>query len=354
MDALLPFAPAPSALAPDPNAARWAEIIARRPSGSFVYGVTSTGIFCRSDCPARRPRRENVRFFDTVAEAEAAGFRPCRRCRPQAPVGDALVEDACRRLSRTDPVPLPELIASLDIGRRQFFARFKAATGITPGAFLRQVRAERARQTLAEGGTVTQAIHAAGFAAPSRFYETWARDTSVPPAKLRRGGAGLAIVYGFAASSLGEVLAAATERGLCAILLGTDRAALATDLRARFPNAELRPADPGFAETLATVVAQIEAPGRPCPLPLDIQGTLFQRKVWAALREIPPGETLSYARLAAACGLPRATRAVATACAANPLAVVVPCHRIIRGDGGLGGYRWGLARKETLLRRESS
>lgn len=344
-------APSPS---PEANAARWAAVSARRRSGSFVYGVTSTGIFCRPDCPARRPRRENVRFFDNAAEAEAAGFRPCRRCRPQAPVGDALIEDACRRLSQTDPLPLPELIASLGIGRRQFFARFKSATGTTPAAFLRRVRAERARQALAEGGSVTQAIQEAGFAAPSRFYETWARETSVPPAKLARGGAGLAITYDFAASSLGDVLAAATERGLCALLLGSDRVALLADLRARFPKAELRPADAGFAATLAAVVAQIEAPGRPCPLPLDIQGTLFQQKVWAALRGIPPGETRSYARLAAACGLPSATRAVASACAANPLAVVVPCHRVVRGDGGLGGYRWGLARKETLLRRESS
>lgn len=334
------------------DASRWAALRARV-ADPFFYAVTTTGVYCRAGCGARLPRRENVRFFDDAASARAAGFRACRRCRPDEDPGDAPIVEACRRLGSDDPPSLDTLVCDLGLGRRRFFARFKAATGMTPAAFVRSARLERARRALAAGETVTEAIQDAGFAAPSRFYETWARQTPVAPRSLR-GGAGLALVYGFATSSLGEVLVAATEQGVCAILLGSDRAALLADLAARFAKAERRPAAPDFAETLAAVVAQIEAPSRPCHLPLDIQGTLFQRKVWAALRDIPPGATLSYAGLAAKCGLPRATRAVAAACAANPLAVVVPCHRIVRGDGTLAGYRWGVERKRTLLRRESS
>lgn len=344
------------------DAARWRAVVERDPAarGAFVYGVLSTGVYCAPGCASRRPRRENVRFFDSPGAAEAAGFRPCKRCRPAAPASQedperAALTRACRVLEAGEEPPrLADLAQAAGVSVRQVQRLFAKHLGVSPRDYAARLRQERAAAALSGGAAVTAAAYGAGFGAASRFYEQAPAFLGMLPATFRAGGPGETIAYALAPTSLGLVLAAAAERGLCAIALGEDESSLVADLRRRFPRANLVPAGPEAASVLAEVAALLETPARGLTLPLDIRGTAFQRRVWAALLAIPPGETTTYARVAEGIGRPGAARAVASAIAANPLAVAVPCHRVMRGDGSLAGYFWGLARKRALLEREAA
>lgn len=339
---------------------RWAALAARdaRADGSFYYGVTTTGVYCRPSCGARTPLPAHVRFFADRAGAEAAGFRPCKRCRPDLPPPAerhaATVADACRRIAAADGVPrLADLAAGAGMSPYHFHRIFKAVTGLTPHQYAAADRAARLRQALAGGSGVTEAIYAAGFNASSRVYENPAALLGMAPGRYRDGGAGETIRFAIGQCSLGAILVARSGRGVCAILLGDDPQALARDLQDRFPRAELVGGDAGFEDWVARVVGFVDAPRLGLDLPLDLCGTAFQQRVWQTLRAIPPGQTATYTEIAERIGAPRAVRAVAQACAANPLAVAIPCHRVVRSDGGLAGYRWGVERKRSLLDRES-
>ncbi|MFE1600513.1 bifunctional DNA-binding transcriptional regulator/O6-methylguanine-DNA methyltransferase Ada [Methylobacterium sp. ID0610] len=352
--------PDPPLIRPD-EAACWAALGRRDPAadGTFVYAVRTTGVYCRPSCPARTARRENVSFHASCAEAEAAGFRPCRRCRPNEPGLAArqaeAVARACRLIEEAETPPaLDALARASGFSPHHFHRVFKRITGVTPKAYAGARRAARLESGLREAGTVTEAIFEAGFGTASRFYASAASRLGMTPTAYRRGGAGAAIRFAIAQSSLGAVLVAATGKGVCAILLGDDPEVLVRDLQDRFPRAELTGGDAAFEATVAQVVGLVEAPAAArFELPLDINGTAFQQRVWQALRAIPPGQTASYTQIAAAIGEPKAVRAVAQACGANPLAVAIPCHRVVRHDGALSGYRWGIARKRDLLAREA-
>lgn len=339
---------------------RWAAVVARDPAadGQFYYAVATTGVFCRPSCSARTPRPENVRFFATVADAEHAGYRPCRRCTPDQPPRAeqhaALVARLCRQIEQAErPLSLEQLAASAQMSTSHLHRLFKAATGVTPRAYAAAHRAQTLRSALDHSRTVTEAIYQAGYTASSRFYAESDRVLGMTPKHYRTGGANTVIRFAVGECSLGSILVAASPRGICAIALGDDPDALARDLQDRFANAELIGGDAEFEELVARVVGLVEAPRLGVDLPLDVRGTAFQLRVWNALRAIPPGAKLSYAELARRIGAPTATRAVARACAANTLAVLVPCHRVVRSDGGLSGYRWGVERKRELLEREA-
>ena len=339
---------------------RWKAVLARdaQAEGDFVYSVATTGVYCRPACAARTPNPGNVAFHADPAAAEAAGFRPCKRCRPnEAPLAERqadLIAAACRRIeSAEEPLSLGELADGAALSPHHFHRLFRAITGLTPKGFGDAHRARRVREALGKGAQVTEALYDAGFGSSGRFYATADDALGMLPAAYRKGGAEAEIRYGIGQSSLGRVLAAASERGICAIMLGDDDAALVDDLQRRFPNARTIAADADFQDSVAQVVAMVEEPAQGLALPLDIRGTAFQRRVWQALQAIPAGETRSYADLARAVGAPAAARAVAGACAANRLAVAVPCHRVVRGDGSISGYRWGTERKRALLAREA-
>ena len=339
---------------------RWAAVVGRDRSaeGHFVLAVTTTGIYCRPGCPARRPRRENVRFFVRAEEAERAGFRPCKRCRPEGPSIEeqhaAAVARACRLIEAAEEAPdLATLAGAAGMSRYHFHRVFKAATGLTPRAYASAHRARRVREALRQGSTVTDAIHEAGFGSASRFYDASEEVLGMPPASYRRGGREETIRFALGECSLGSILVAATARGVCAILLGDNPQALLRNLEDRFANARLLGGDESFEGLVARVVALVEAPALGHDLPLDVRGTAFQQRVWQALSDIPAGSTESYSEIAARIGAPGGARAVARACAANPAAVAVPCHRVVRQDGGLSGYRWGVERKAALLEREA-
>lgn len=340
---------------------RWAAVVRRdrAAAGRFFYSVATTGVYCRPGCSARRPRRENVRFHATREEAARAGFRPCRRCRPdEPPLAERRAEAvarACRLIETAGEAPnLDALAEAAGMSRYHFHRVFKGVTGVTPRAYAAARRAERMREALRAGGTVTAAIYEAGFGSGGRFYAEAADILGMAPASFRRGGAAETIRFAAGVCSLGSILVAATARGVCAILLGDDPDALVHELEERFPRAELVGGDPAFEALVARVVGFVEAPALGLDLPLDVRGTAFQRRVWQALRSIPAGETVSYRRLAERIGAPKAARAVARACAANALAVAVPCHRVVRADGALSGYRWGVERKRALLDREAA
>ena len=341
--------------------ARWAAVVNRDrgTGGEFVYSVATTGVYCRPGCAARRPRRENVRFHATCEEAEKAGFRPCRRCRPNEPSlaerHAEAVAGACRLIETAEEMPALDALAdSARMSRFHFHRVFKAATGCTPRAYAAAHRAERMREALQRSATVTDAIYDAGFNSNGRFYEASPEILGMTPGSFRHGGAGETIRFAAGDCSLGSILVAATAKGVCAILLGDDPGALVHDLEDRFPKAELLGGDPEFEALVARVVGFVEAPALGLELPLDIRGTTFQQRVWRALRDIPAGETASYRAIAARLGSPGAARAVARACASNPLAVAIPCHRVVRSDGALSGYRWGVDRKQALLDREAA
>ena len=345
------LAPEHSAGALDDEAA-WAAVLRRDRAldGRFVTGVLTTGIYCRPSCAARHPRRENVRFFADGAAARAAGLRPCLRCRPDAVARDALaVRQAVAAIQAAGgPVPLADLAVAAGYSPAHFQRLFTRATGLSPAAYARALREERAREALTQAGGVAEAIYRAGFESPSRFYDAMDGRLGMAASAWLRGGAGVRIEWAVVATSLGPMLVAATDRGVCRLSFAEGP----EDLAHRFPHAELAEGGEGFAALLAQVVAAVERPGERQDIPLDVRGTAFQERVWAQLRQIPPGETRSYAQLAAAAGAPRATRAAGSANGANPVAVLIPCHRVVRSDGSLGGYAYGGAIKQELLRRE--
>lgn len=339
---------------------RWAQVVARDPAadGTFVYAVASSGVYCRPTCPSRRARPENVSFFATSADAAAAGFRACQRCRPDraSPAVEraARVAELCRFIEAAGHAPgLDELAARSGLSAWHLHRVFKAVTGLTPRQYVLAHRARRVREALTTGEAVTDAIYKAGYASTGRFYADTTGMLGMTPSDFRSGGGRREIHFAIGQSTLGAILVARSELGVCAILLGDDPEVLLRDLQARFSKATLIGGDAGFEAVVARVVGFVEAPKLGLDLPLDIRGTAFQQRVWQALREIPVGKTVSYTELARRIGMPSAVRAVAGACAANALAVAIPCHRVVRSDGGLSGYRWGVERKKALLDREA-
>ncbi|TCM21910.1 DNA-O6-methylguanine--protein-cysteine S-methyltransferase /transcriptional regulator Ada [Novosphingobium sp. PhB165] len=333
----------------------WQAVLARdrKFDGRFVTGVLSTGIYCRPSCSARHPRRENVRFFAEPAEAERAGLRACLRCRPNDVSRDE--EAVTRALAMLDEVGdtapgLAELAETVGYSPTHFQRVFKRAVGLSPAEYGRARRFERAGEALSGGASVTEAIHEAGFSAPSRFYESSAERLGMAPSAWRDGGGGVRIHWAVVATTLGRMLVAATDRGVCRLSFDEDR----EDLAARFPKAELIEGGEDFARLLEDVVAAVEQPEHSQRIPLDVQGTAFQQTVWRELQRIPAGETRTYAQIAAAVGKPGAVRAAGSANGANNVAVLIPCHRVIRSDGAIGGYAYGEAIKRELLRRENA
>jgi AraC family transcriptional regulator of adaptative response/methylated-DNA-[protein]-cysteine methyltransferase len=331
----------------------------RAADGHFVYAVLTTGVYCRPSCAARPARTENIVFFPSCAAAERAGYRACRRCRPQGRDQAArraeLVARACRMIEAAEEAPsLDALAVAAGLSRFHFHRLFREVTGVTPRDYAAACRAVRLRRTLGEAPSVTEALHGAGYGSNGRFYEAAPAILGMRPREWRDGGRGAEIRFALGQSSLGAVLVAATDRGVCAIELGDDPQALLDAFQDRFPKARLVGGDAAFEALVARAVGLVEAPRREAPdLPLDLRGTAFQQRVWKALREIPPGRTASYAEIAARIGRHGAARAVARACAANRVAVAIPCHRVVRIGGALSGYRWGVARKRALLEREA-
>jgi AraC family transcriptional regulator, regulatory protein of adaptative response / methylated-DNA-[protein]-cysteine methyltransferase len=343
------------------DTARWEAVCRRNRSadGHFFYSVSTTGVYCRPSCGARLARLEHVAFHPTPADAEKAGFRACRRCLPDLPPRSEreaeMITRACRSIESAEEMPaLAELAAEAGVSSHHFHRMFKRITGVTPKSYAAAHRQSRVQASLGSGAQVTEAIYAAGFNSSARFYEAAPKLLGMAPSAYRKGGEGEALWYAQGQCSLGRVLVAATERGVCAILLGDDSAALVADLKTRFPKATLEEAKPVFTEWVHTVVRFIDDPAGidGLGLPLDIRGTSFQRRVWEILRTVPAGQTVSYSKLAELMGNPRAVRAVAGACAANALAVAIPCHRATAANGELAGYRWGVERKRQLLERE--
>jgi len=342
------------------NDPRWAAVVARDATadGTFYYAVKTTGVYCRPSCAARLPRPQNVRFYTSCNEAELAGFRACRRCRPNAPSiieqHSKSVAEACRLIETADTVPtLAELARHVGLSTYHFHRIFKTVMGLTPRGYASAHRGKRVREELVRSETVTSAIFEAGYNSSGRFYEHASAVLGMTPTRYRAGGADVEIRFAIGECSLGSILVACSERGVCAIALGDDPEGLIRDLQDRFPHANLLGGDVGFEQLVAKVVGYVEKPALGLDLPLDVRGTAFQQRVWQALRTIPIGTTASYGDVANRIGAPNAVRAVARACAANELAIAIPCHRVIRSDGNLSGYRWGIERKRTLLEREA-
>ena len=341
------------------EAQRWEAVVRRDrcADGHFYYSVRTTGVYCRPGCGARQPRRDNVAFYDNRAVAEAAGFRPCKRCRPDAPAlatrNAQIIAAACRAIETADETPtLAALARNAGMSQFHFHRLFKSVAGVTPRAYAAACRAKRLHATLPRAGSVTEAFYDAGFNSSGRFYAVADALLGMRPLAFRAGGAGVAIRFAIGQCSLGAILVAATTKGICAIMLGDDADRLMRDLQDRFPKAQLVGGDKDFERLVAQVVGLVERPGAIAELPFDLRGTAFQQRVWQALRAIPPGTTATYSDVAKRIGRPHAVRAVANACAANPVAIAIPCHRVVRRDGGLGGYRWGIDRKRALLARE--
>ena len=339
--------------------ARWRAVLRRdrRADGKFFFAVATTGVYCRASCSARRPRRKHVTFFETAADAEKAGFRACRRCHPKGPSlterQAALVAAACRRIETAEELPdLGTLAKAAGLSRFHFHRLFKTATGMTPKAYAMAYRSERMRAELGRRRTVTEAIYEAGFNSNGRFYANSSEILGMEAKAYRNGGTGATIHFAVSECSLGSILVAASERGVCAIFLGDDAAELKRDLEKRFPKARLVAGDRDFEQLVVKVIRFVEAPRTGFHLPLDLRGTVFQRRVWEALREVPIGTTSSYSEIAKHIGAPKAVRAVGRAIASNRLAVVVPCHRVLCRDGSISGYRWGVERKMSLLQKE--
>ncbi len=319
--------------------------------GHFVIGVVTTGIYCRPSCPARRPKRENTRFFANNEAAAASGLRPCKRCRPDDVARDTrAVGKAAAMIRSAEEAPkLGELAGAVGYSPGHFQRVFKRAIGISPAAYARGLRAERVQAALTKQDSVTEAIYGAGYSGPARFYEESSKRLGMTPSAWRKGGEGVTIRWAVADTSLGKMLVAATERGICRLSFDEDD----SELHRRFPNADIAPADAAMADLVAGAIAAVERPSHMPELPLDVQGTAFQQAVWQELTKIPPGETRSYAQIAAAVGKPKAVRAAGSANGANNVAVLIPCHRVVRSDGSLGGYAYGLERKQALLEKEA-
>ncbi len=339
---------------------RWAAVVGRdaNADGHFFYSVKTTGVYCRPSCAARRAHRENVRFHPSCEAAEKAGFRPCKRCQPSSAARSqqyaATIATACRTIKAADEMPgLDALARSAGMSRFHFHRVFTKLMGVTPKAYASAHRAERLRTALGGRSSVTRAIYEAGYNSNSRFYEKSSALLGMRPAIFRDGGSGATIRFAVGESSLGSILVASSDQGVCAILLGNDPAQLTRDVQDRFPRATLIGGDPDYESLVSRVIGFVEQPGASLNLPLDVQGTAFQQKVWQALQKIPAGQTVTYTEIARRIGRPKAVRAVAGACAANPIAIAIPCHRVLRNDGTLSGYRWGLERKRALLKREA-
>lgn len=347
-----------AAAADDP---RWAQIVARERSadGRFWYSVSTTGVYCRPSCPSRSANPRNVRFYDRPESARAAGFRPCKRCNPDGPSIEsdkaARVAKACRLIEESDEEPsLRKLAGAVGRSPNHFHRMFKAATGLTPKDYAAAHRAAKLRRELGLAASVTEAIYDAGYNSSGRFYAKSTDMLGMTPSRYRAGGADEEIRFAVGQTSLGAVLVASSRRGVAAIFLGDDPDKLVRNLQDRFPRAKLIGADRDYETLVARVVGFVEAPRIGLDLPLDVRGTAFQQRLWQALRQIPAGATVSYAELARRIGAPKAVRAVAGGCAANNLAIAIPCHRVVRNDGSLSGYAWGVERKQALLERESS
>lgn len=340
---------------------RWASVIARDPQadGTFYYSVSTTGVYCRPSCAARLARPEHVRFHETCAAAEEAGFRPCKRCRPDLPAlaeqHAAIVAEACRLIAEAEETPdLQTLADHAGMSRYHFHRIFKSVTGLTPHDYVIAHRMQKLRKNLGRSETVTEAMYEAGYNSSGRFYEVTDEILGMTPSHFRMGGARIDIRFAIGECSLGSILVASSERGICAILLGDDPERLIQDLQDTFPQANLLGGDSVYEQLVALVVGFVESPTLGLDLPLDIRGTAFQQRVWQALRQVPIGETVSYSEIARRIGLPKSARAVAKACSTNHLAVAIPCHRVVKQDGSLSGYRWGVQRKRALLEREAS
>ena len=344
------------------ESSRWLAVTRRdkRADGAFYYSVKTTGVYCRPSCASRLARRENVRFHASNESALRAGFRPCKRCRPDGTASEArnaaLVAEACRAIAQAGPENAPNLESlakAAGMSRFHFHRLFKSVTGVTPRAYAASLRANRLRRDLPQSRSVTEAFYDAGFNSSGRFYAQAGDILGMAPRESRAGGKGAAIRFAIGRCSLGAILVAATAKGVCAVALGEDPDKLARELQDRFPNAALAGDDPDFAKHVARAVGLVEAPGTGFDLPLDLRGTTFQLRVWEALRRVRPGETASYGEIARRIGKPKGARAVARACAANPVAIAIPCHRVVKMNGDPGGYRWGVERKRALLERES-
>jgi len=341
---------------------RWQAVESRDPAaaGHFVYAVRTTGIYCHPNCKSRLAKRSNVEFFDTPGAAETAGYRACKRCSTTAKASatrhSQLVTRACRLIESGDPAPsLDQLSAQLAVSPFHLHRLFKAETGVTPKAYATAFRARRLRAHLNDDQrSVTDAIYDAGYNSNSRFYAGADQRLGMRPRQYRAGGAGATIHFALGQCSLGAILVAQSDKGICAILLGDDPEALLYDLQDQFPKADLIGGDSAYEQLVAEVVGFVEAPALGLALPLDVQGTAFQERVWQALREVPAGSRVSYSDIAERIGAPKAVRAVAMACAANHIAVAIPCHRVVRRDGDISGYRWGVERKQQLLKRETA
>jgi AraC family transcriptional regulator of adaptative response/methylated-DNA-[protein]-cysteine methyltransferase len=341
---------------------RWADVQARNPAadGRYVYAVRSTGVFCRPSCSSRQAKPENVSFFDTAAQAQTAGYRACKRCQPDAvakPGHAALMAQLCEWIATAEEEPsLADLAERAGMSPFHLQRVFKAAVGVSPKAYAKAQRRQRLQTALGdaqEAPRVIDAIFDAGFASTAQLYRDSQAVLGMTPRQYRKGGAAQQIHFGVAECSLGPILVAATAQGICAILLGDDADALVQDLQQRFPQAQLAGGDASFERWMAQVIGFVDEPTRGLALPLDVRGTAFQQQVWQALRMIPVGSTVSYSELARKLGMPQASRAVAGACAANAIAVAIPCHRVVRNDGGISGYRWGVDRKRALLQHEA-
>jgi AraC family transcriptional regulator of adaptative response/methylated-DNA-[protein]-cysteine methyltransferase len=339
---------------------RWTDVVERNAEadGKFYFGVSTTGVYCRPSCTARTARPENVSFYATREEAQMAGFRPCKRCRPdRSTITDpyvARVTQACRIIEESEITPtLEDLARQLGMSAYHFHRVFRHVTGLTPRQYAAAQREKKVRHQLRRGSTVTNAIFDAGYSSSSRFYETSNKVLGMLPSCYRAGGIDAKIRFAVGECSLGSILVAQSQQGICAILLGSDPNKLVHELQDSFPRAVLNGGDSGFEVLVATVVGFVETPRMGLSLPLDIRGTVSQQRVWQALRAIPPGKTKSYTDIAKHIGAPGSARAVAGACAANKLAVAIPCHRVVRNDGGMGGYRWGIERKCALIENES-
>ncbi|MEO8250459.1 MAG: bifunctional DNA-binding transcriptional regulator/O6-methylguanine-DNA methyltransferase Ada [Burkholderiales bacterium] len=339
---------------------RYAALVARDPAadGTFFVSIRSTGVYCRPSCASRPARPENIAFHETAAGAERAGFRPCKRCKPDQPplavLHAAAIADLCHFIEAAEQPPaLAQLAERAGMSPHHLHRTFKAVTGLTPKGYATAQRAKKVRSELASAESVTDAIYGAGYGSNSRFYEQSNALLGMTPKRFRAGGADAQIRFAIGQCSLGAILVAQSDRGICAILLGDDPQALVHELQDRFAKAQLIGGDGDFEQTVAQVVGFVEAPRLGLDLPLDVRGTAFQQRVWQALQRIPAGQTASYTEIAQRIGAPKAVRAVAGACAANAVAVAVPCHRVVRSDGGLSGYRWGVERKRALLDREA-
>lgn len=345
-------------IADDP---RWQAIITRDKAadGTFWYAVKTTGIYCRPSCGARTPKLANVLFHETPEQAERAGYRPCKRCKPDQPslsdTHTTIIAEACRLIEAASDtlLTLDSLATNAGLSPWYFQRLFKSITGLTPKKYAAAQQAKRMREGLSNNATITEAIVDAGYGSSSRFYENSKQLLGMTPKRYRDGGQGMDIRFAVGACSLGAVLVASSPLGICSILLGDDPDILARQLQDSFPLANLIGGDRAFEQLVAKVVGFVEMPQAGLDLPLDIRGTAFQQRVWQVLSTIPPGTTVSYTELAKRIGTPNAVRAVAGACAANKLAVVIPCHRVVRTDGSLSGYRWGVERKQLLLKRET-